>query len=216
MIALSNVADAFGSAPTIWLGVGLGLRHATDADHFVAVSALVEREQSTWRAAGVAACWGLGHTASFLALGAVVVLGDVRLPVAFEHAVEALVGAMLVLLGVRQLVRPRTVTPTRGIDAKRPLAVGLIHGTAGSTAIALLAATTIGSSSRALLYLVEVALGTVLGMSLLTIALSAGLRWAARVVRARAALLTIAAALASVALGATILADAVTASHAGP
>ncbi len=216
MIALSNIADAAGSAPTIWLGLGLGLRHATDADHVVAVSALVEREQSTWRAAGVAACWGLGHTASFLALGAIVVLGDVRLPVAFEHAVEALVGVMLVTLGLRQLVRPESVPSRRGIDAKRPLAVGILHGTAGSTAIALLAATTIGSTPHALLYLAEVALGTVLGMSLLTIALSAGLRWAARVVRARAALLPIAAALTSVALGAAILADAITASHAGP
>ncbi len=49
------------------LGVGLGLRHATDADHVVVVSALVQREPGIWRAARVAALWGLGHSAAFLA-----------------------------------------------------------------------------------------------------------------------------------------------------
>jgi hypothetical protein len=62
------------------LGVGLGLRHATDADHVSVVSALVQREPGVWRAARIAALRGPGLTVAFLALGLLIVLAEVRSP----------------------------------------------------------------------------------------------------------------------------------------
>ncbi|MDF3067252.1 MAG: hypothetical protein K0R38_2853 [Polyangiaceae bacterium] len=78
------------------LGLGLGLRHATDADHVAAVTAMLQREPGTMRAMRVAVLWGLGHTASFLVVGLLTVLAGVRLPESFEPAVELLVAGMLV------------------------------------------------------------------------------------------------------------------------
>ena len=217
MNALSVIADAPGGASTMWLGVGLGLRHAADADHVVAVTTLVERERNPWRAAGVAALWGLGHTASFLMLGALVVLGGVRFPAAFDRFVDAMVGAMLIGLGTWQLLRAEAngARPTK-LDATRSVAVGLVHGLAGSTAIALLATTTIGPVPQALLYLGEVALGTVLGMVGLTVALTRSVRWAARDARECIVRLSVIAAFASVGLGVASLAGALHESLAAP
>jgi high-affinity nickel permease len=52
------------------LGLLLGVRHATDPDHIIAVSTIVSRERSLARAARIGALWGLGHTATIGAVGA--------------------------------------------------------------------------------------------------------------------------------------------------
>ena len=75
------------------VGMGLGLRHATDADHVIVVSALVQRERGLWRAARLALLWGVGHTAAFLGMGLVIVLAELRIPSSFETAAELLVAA---------------------------------------------------------------------------------------------------------------------------
>lgn len=159
------------------LGIGLGLRHAADADHVVVVSALVQREPGVWRAARIAALWGAGHTVAFLALGLLIVLAGVRLPESFEHGAELLVALMLVGLGIWHLVRSRGTDsgespPWVAGASARPLLIGLVHGLAGSAGIALLAATTIGSRPLAAAYLGLVALGTVIGMVALTVLMS--------------------------------------------
>jgi nickel/cobalt transporter (NicO) family protein len=163
------------------LGLGLGLRHATDADHVAVVTAMLQREPGTLRAVRVAALWGLGHTVSFLALGLLIVLAGLRVPESFERAVELLVAAMLVGLGAWQLVRGSSVDSSpRAVSAARPLAVGLVHGLAGSAGVALLASATIRSPLWAALYLALFGVGTVLGMALLTAALSWPIGWSAR------------------------------------
>ncbi len=188
------------------LGLGLGLRHATDADHLLAVSTLVRQELDGWRAVRVAVLWGSGHTLAFLALGLLVVLTGTRIPPSFEQGAQFVVGAMLVGLGVWSVVSRRSgsdivpmSTPTR--PSARPLAVGLVHGLAGSAGVALVAATTMKSTARAIAYLGLVALGTVVGMVALTLALARSLRWAHhRAPRSTQALSTLGAGL-SVALG---------------
>jgi nickel/cobalt exporter len=173
------------SFSVLLLGLGLGLRHATDADHVVVVSALVQREHGMWRAARIAALWGAGHTVAFLALGLLIVLAEVRIPEPFERGAELLVAAMLIGVGAFHLLRsrPSSVREARrpsAAAAARPIAIGLVHGLAGSAGIALLAATTIGSRPLAVAYLGLVALGTVLGMVALTVAMSQPIGWAMR------------------------------------
>jgi hypothetical protein len=167
------------------LGVGLGVSHATDPDHVVAVTALVQREPGAWRAARVAALWGAGHTVSFLCLGLLVVLAGVRVPEAYETIAEALVAVMLVGLGVWHLWRSRQVhalapAPNTATFYARPALIGLVHGLAGSAGIALFAATTIASRSLAAAYLALFGLGTMLGMVALTMLIARPLRWSMR------------------------------------
>lgn len=183
------------------LGLGLGLRHATDADHVAVVTAMLEREPGTLRAIRVAVLWGLGHTASFLALGLLIVLAGVRMPESFEPAVELLVATMLVGLGVWHLVRGSVRPSQRAVSAVRPLAVGLVHGLAGSAGVALLAGTTVRSPLGATLYLALFGVGTVLGMAALTAALSWPIGWTARQHRPWRSWLSRLPAALSVALG---------------
>jgi len=196
------------------LGIGLGLRHATDADHVVVVSALVQREPGIGRATRVAALWGLGHTATFLGLGLLVVLFGVRIPVAFERFVDLAVGVMLVGFGVRHLARTRAMVPVianattagSGSDV-RPLVIGCVHGLAGSAAIALLAATTIAAPTLAATYLVLFGLGTILGMVALTAVIARPIGWAMQRGGGVQRVATVLAALLSMLLGATILVE---------
>ncbi|HEX5829669.1 MAG TPA: hypothetical protein VFY16_01735, partial [Gemmatimonadaceae bacterium] len=51
------------------LGLLLGVRHATDADHVMAVTTVVSRQRSLPRAAAVGALWGVGHTVTILLVG---------------------------------------------------------------------------------------------------------------------------------------------------
>lgn len=167
-------------ASALLLGIGLGLRHATDADHIAVVSTFIQREPGMLRAARVALLWGLGHTASFLVIGLLIVVAGVRVPEAFERGVAGLVATMLIVLGGLHVVAdPRKSSP-RAVSPARPVAVGLVHGLAGSAAIALLAATTIGSAWWACLYLLLFGLGTLIGMALLTMALSWPIGWTGR------------------------------------
>jgi hypothetical protein len=192
------------------LGIGLGLRHATDADHVVVVSALVQREPGVWRAARIAALWGAGHTVAFLALGLLIVLAEVRIPGAFEHGAELLVALKLIGFGVWHLVRSRGTEsgeagPSVAGASARPLVIGLVHGLAGSTGIALLAATTIGSRPLAVAYLGLVALGTVLGMVALTVVMSRPISWTMRREGCLRSAITVIAAMLSIGLGLTVL-----------
>ena len=160
------------------VAVALGIRHAADADHLVAIGALLQRDPGPWRAARVAALWALGHSASFLAVGVPVVLSGLQLPRSLELGAELLVAAMLITLGVGHLQRSRrgdaSAAPPR---ASRPVVIGVIHGLAGSAGIALIAATTIDSAAWAVVYLTVFAIGTVLGMVAATVILSWPLAW---------------------------------------
>jgi nickel/cobalt transporter (NicO) family protein len=172
-------------ATMLLLGIGLGLRHATDADHIVVVSTVLEREPDVLPAVRIAALWGFGHTLSFLALGLLVVVAGVRVPADFELFVELLVAAMLVILGLWHLRRslspaaPMQVAQPRTAGA-RPLLIGLVHGLAGSAGIALVVTTTIPSRVLGTVYLLLFGVGTVAGMIVVTTAMSWPICWAAR------------------------------------
>jgi high-affinity nickel-transport protein len=63
--------------------------------------------------------------------------------------------------------------------AVRPLAVGFVHGLAGSAAVAILVLTTMQDTAGAFAYLGLFGLGTVVGMMLVTVLLAAPAFWAA-------------------------------------
>jgi len=89
---------SIGAALT--LGFVLGLRHALDPDHLVAVSTIVSEHKSIARSSLVGTFWGLGHTASLLGIGVVILLLRASIPAHFEPWMEAPVAAMLIVLGV--------------------------------------------------------------------------------------------------------------------
>ncbi|MGH7312649.1 MAG: hypothetical protein ACREJV_05710 [Candidatus Rokuibacteriota bacterium] len=93
--------DPVASAAT--LGFILGLQHATDADHLVAVATIVSRERRFAAGALIGALWGLGHAVTLTIAGAIVVALNARLPSPLSSAAELVVAAMIVALGALRL-----------------------------------------------------------------------------------------------------------------
>src|SRR5579863_6466826 len=185
------------------LGFFLGMRHATDPDHVVAVTTIVSRERTMLHATLIGALWGLGHTITILLVGAAIILFKFTIPPRVGLSMELSVGLMLILLGVLNLTGVlrraiewitirrlgagahshflfgRWMVHTHDEDGEpilmdsfsilgwtpqwwkqlglfhilRPLVVGIVHGLAGSAAVALLVLTTISRPSWAIGYL---------------------------------------------------------------
>jgi len=204
------------------LGFFLGMRHATDPDHVVAVTTIVSRERTMLHASLIGALWGLGHTFTILCVGAALILFKLRIPPRLGLSMELCVGLMLILLGILNLtgvlrramewitirrlgsgahshfLSGRWMVHTHDEDGEtilmesfsilgwtpqwwkqlglfhvlRPLVVGIVHGLAGSAAVALLVLTTISRPSWAIGYLLIFGLGTVAGMMLITAAIA--------------------------------------------
>jgi nickel/cobalt exporter len=186
------------------LGLILGMRHSTDADHVVAISTIVSKQRSIRNAAVIGSVWGLGHTITIFIVGSLIILFGVEIPPRLGLSMEFSVALMLVLLGILNLtgvmqkvaVRltpaiadPANTTSSEMSDARsskmenllensigrlgiyqcvRPLAIGLVHGLAGSAAVALLVLSTIHSPIWATAYLLIFGAGTMIGMMCMT------------------------------------------------
>jgi high-affinity nickel-transport protein len=85
------------------LGFFLGMRHATDADHVVAVMTIVSRQRSLRPAAWIGALWGMGHTLTIVLVGGAIILFNWASPPRVGLAMEMAVGVMLIALGVMNL-----------------------------------------------------------------------------------------------------------------
>ena len=162
------MASAFSAAV---LGFLLGLRHATDADHVVAVTAIVSREGSLARAARIGVLWGIGHSLTVLVVGGAIVAFRLVVPARVGLGLEFCVAVMLILLGFSNL-RPGSVDQARARDVAvagiRPVLIGVVHGLAGSAAVALLVLATIRETWWAIAYLAVFGIGTIAGMMLVT------------------------------------------------
>jgi len=181
------------------LGFFLGMRHATDPDHVIAVTTIVSRQRNVRHAALIGLLWGLGHTITIFVVGSAIILFGFVIPPRIGLTMELSVGLMLILLGILNLsgltrwitetltaMSPRHHTHSHEhvgwmdrtlgrmgfYQVVRPLAVGVVHGLAGSAAIALLVLTTIRVSVWAVLYLLVFGIGTVAGMMLITAAMA--------------------------------------------
>ncbi|OLD69730.1 MAG: hypothetical protein AUI33_08840 [Ignavibacteria bacterium 13_1_40CM_2_61_4] len=96
-----------GSISILGLGFVLGLKHALDADHLVAVSTIVSERKGFLSSSLVGALWGLGHTASLLVVGLLVILFHVQIPEKVAMGLEFAVAVMLVILGANLLWKIR-------------------------------------------------------------------------------------------------------------
>lgn len=236
MIALISV---------VMLGFFLGMRHATDPDHVIAVTTIVSRQRSMGHAALIGALWGVGHTITIFLVGSAIIFFGVVIPPRLGLSMELSVGLMLILLGVLNLsgmmrwitenftpaaaslgdsqghshahahgdfihTHPHRHDPVQSdskshghsenanpvsrmdrnferwfgqlgvYQAVRPLVVGLVHGLAGSAAVALLVLTTIRVPLWAALYLLVFGVGTVAGMMLITAAIAVPFAYSGR------------------------------------
>jgi hypothetical protein len=153
------------------LGIGflLGIRHATDGDHVVAVTAIASGEKSVARALRIGAAWGLGHSATLFLVGGTIVLFGLTVPPRLGLAFEMLVALMLIALGVWTL-SGRDLGAAHSV--RRPIAVGFVHGLAGSAFVALLVLAAIPGWVAQISYLALFGLGTVAGMAAITAAIA--------------------------------------------
>lgn len=164
------------------LGFVLGLKHATDADHVVAVTAIVTRERSFGRAARIGAFWGLGHSVTVIVIGGALIAFRVAMPARVGLALEFGVALMLIVIGFANLRSGHT----QAVDAEvprgawRPLAIGVVHGLAGSAAVALLVLAAIPDTFWAFAYLLVFCVGTIAGMVIVTWLVAAPAVYAAR------------------------------------
>jgi ABC-type nickel/cobalt efflux system permease component RcnA len=185
----------------ILLGLFLGMRHSTDPDHVVAVSTIVSRQKSITSSATIGLLWGLGHTLTIFLVGTAIIVFGVVIPPRLGLSMEFCVALMLILLGALNLTGvlrwiTERFTPMKRVPAAsgtsgriellldgaigklglyqtiRPLVVGLVHGLAGSAAVALLVLSTIKSPLWSTAYLLVFGFGTMLGMMLMTAAIS--------------------------------------------
>jgi high-affinity nickel-transport protein len=214
-----------GFLSIIAVGFFLGMRHATDPDHVIAVTTIVSRQKKIGRAALTGIFWGVGHTFTILLVGTAIILFGVVIPARLGLSMEFSVAVMLVILGIMNVVafmrsaqsvpkvehdlaavhahhhshgdyihshshghtpelHPHSTdrTPVALMDRYfgdraiylhfRPLLVGIVHGLAGSAAVALLVLTTIRDPRWAIAYLLLFGLGTVAGMMLITMSIA--------------------------------------------
>jgi high-affinity nickel-transport protein len=201
------------------LGFFLGMRHATDADHVVAVTTIVARQRSIRGAAWTGFFWGLGHSLTMLAVGGTIVIFGLVVPKRLGLSLEFSVAVMLIVLGLANLNAflhwfgdsqhrlphghddcvhghtgqeqsserlDRWFGNLRAYRALRPLMIGIVHGLAGSAAVALLVLPVIHDAAWAVAYLLVFGGGTIAGMILITAAMAFPVRYAA----ARSAILS--------------------------
>lgn len=246
------------------LGFFLGVRHATDPDHVVAITTIVARQRSARGAALIGAVWGIGHSLTILVVGGGIILFSWVISPRLGLSLEFAVGLMLLLLGFMTLrdlwpylrrsqppmvttardpadahadepvhshahnhgdyvhthphqhhpeahPHPPDRTPVSWLDRHlggialyrlvRPLMVGIVHGLAGSAAVALLVLTTITEPKVSVLYLLVFGAGTIVGMLLVTVALALPFAVGDRRSPRFAARLQLAAGLISVGFG---------------
>lgn len=208
-------------AALLSLGFLLGMRHATDPDHVVAIATIVARQRGIAKAGLIGVLWGLGHTLTIFVVGAVIILFQVTVSARVGLSMELAVAAMLILLGVLNLTgtlrrmqeafnpawrtagaadtpghenpsthessgspvpRAQPVKSRTSVErllegvgvygVLRPIAVGIVHGLAGSAAVALLVMSTLSDPWWAIGYLFLFGVGTIVGMMLITLVIA--------------------------------------------
>lgn len=191
------------------LGFVLGLRHAADSDHVVAVTAIAARYKRVGPAALVGVLWGLGHTLTICLVGGVIILFNLTVPPRVGLAFEFAVGIALTVVGLLNLAGRGGflgASPDEGrLPRLRAFLVGLVHGLAGSAAVALLVLATVRDPLAACAYLLVFGLGTILGMVLVTAAFTSPVAVLAERLRWTGAGLRLATGLLSVGLGAWVM-----------
>jgi high-affinity nickel permease len=181
---------------TLGLGLLLGLKHAFDSDHLIAVSTIVTRERSLWRSLWIGLFWGIGHTFTLLMVGLLVLGMKKQIPPLVGLSLECVVGLVLIGLGLTTLYdcwrkrlhahshvhagashthfhahanSPAHQHPHSVRLGLRPVLLGMVHGLAGSAALMLLVLAAIPSPALGLVYIVIFGCGSIIGMGLISL-----------------------------------------------
>jgi sulfite exporter TauE/SafE len=180
---------------TLLFGFVLGMEHALDADHVVAVSTIVSHSRSLRRSSLIGALWGVGHTVTLFVVGFIVLLLNVNIPERAALSIEFLVGVVLVVLGGQILSGYRKKKAHAHMHrhgeevhahfhshalcedhdhnhhphpVRKALLIGMIHGLAGSAALVLLVLSTVHSAAYGLLFILLFGVGSICGMLLMS------------------------------------------------
>ena len=157
------------SFPLLFAAV-VGFGHAFEADHLVAVSNIVTKRKKLDLAIKDGIYWGLGHTSTIFLIGIIIIVGKATFLNACFAYFEAIVGFMLILLGIFRLFQyfnsNKNGTELMDTHSNHHLAygVGLVHGLAGSGAMILLVMTEIQNSFKSMMYLLIFGIGSIIGM----------------------------------------------------
>ncbi len=192
----------------------LGMRHATDPDHIVAITTIIAKQKKgILSTALIGALWGIGHSITVTLVAIPIIIFSFVVPPGLEQIMELVVGLMLIILGILNLsgisakiqgkLTPLTIhthlhTDNQGekhshlhlhavnslsesfhhlglFQTIKPLVTGLIHGLAGSAAIALLILSTIQDTVLSIIYLLVFHIGITFGMMILTLGIGASI-----------------------------------------
>jgi ABC-type nickel/cobalt efflux system permease component RcnA len=181
------------------LGFLLGMRHALDADHVMAVTTMLAQRPDFRRSGFIGLCWGCGHTAVLLAVGLAVLALKITIPDAVAQAFESIVGMMLVVLGLMLAVtlsreqwhlHAHEHDGARHVhlhshrrsddhghrhgwrDSFQPMLVGMVHGLAGSAALMLVVLSAAHTLWEGIAYILLFGAGSILGMVALGVLIS--------------------------------------------
>jgi sulfite exporter TauE/SafE len=179
--------ELVGLFSILGLGFLLGIKHALEPDHVIAVSTIASQSKKLWRSSLAGVFWGIGHTATLFLVGIVIILMKVQITDKWAMSLEFLVGIMLVYFGIAAIgsikkygnlhkhVQSHDHIGSHGHDHQHKkvsyansMFMGLIHGLAGSAAMILLTMSTVNSVLMGAIYILVFGAGTVVGMLFFT------------------------------------------------
>jgi ABC-type nickel/cobalt efflux system permease component RcnA len=177
------------------LGFVLGIKHAIEPDHVIAVSTIASQSKKLFRSTLAGVFWGIGHTATLFIIGVILILMKGEIPEKWAMSLEFLVGIMLVYLGLTTITSFKNIHvhqheqdddkhkhvhshshdgqhlhkhQPRNVSYMKSLFIGLVHGLAGSGAMVLLTMSTVKNVWEAAVYILIFGVGTILGMLFFT------------------------------------------------
>ncbi|EIJ80415.1 urease accessory protein [Bacillus methanolicus PB1] len=167
--------------PILLFGFVLGIKHATEPDHVIAVSTIASRTSKLSLSSLAGIFWGIGHTLTLSVIGMIMIGMEQQIPEKTAMWLELAVGVMIVVLGIASFrsafMNPvRKETTINHLHVKSTL-IGIIHGLAGSAGMILLTLTTVDNQLQALLFILIFGTGTIAGMMLFTTFLGLPFIW---------------------------------------
>lgn len=181
------------SIPFLGIGFLLGIRHAFEADHVATISNLTLKTKNRFQSLLLGAWWGLGHTATLLIVGSLILIFKVNIPEFIANIFETAVAIALGFLGLELIYKTFSekwhshhhshgeeehlhfhTHESEHIHAHRhkSFALGMLHGLAGSAALMLIIIGSATSITQGITFIILFGLGSILGMSLISFTIS--------------------------------------------
>ncbi|MBB3854406.1 urease accessory protein UreH [Saccharococcus caldoxylosilyticus] len=167
--------------PILLFGFVLGIKHATEPDHVIAVSTIVSRTNKLSLSSLAGVFWGLGHTVTLSVIGMIMIGMEQQIPEKTAMWLELMVGVMIVVLGITSFRSTYTIPAKKEVKINhlhlKSTFIGIVHGLAGSAGMVLLTLTTVDNRLQALLFILIFGVGTIVGMMLFTTFLGLPFIW---------------------------------------